>query len=38
MILVVNDANIFIHLIEIDLLDRFFQLDLEMHTTDFVAS
>lgn len=34
--IVVNDTNIFIDLISVDLLDEFFSLPIEIHTTDFV--
>ena len=34
--IVVNDANIFIDLLDIGLLDEFFRLQWEIHTTDFV--
>jgi len=34
--LVVSDANIFIDLWQIDLLEEFFQLPLKIHTTDYV--
>ena len=34
--IVVNDTNIFIDLLDIGLLDYFFQLPWEVHTTDFV--
>ena len=34
--IVVNDTNIFIDLISVDLLDEFFSLPLDIHTTDFV--
>ncbi|MCK9315560.1 MAG: hypothetical protein M0Q48_05395 [Verrucomicrobia bacterium] len=36
--LVVSDTNIFIDLWKIDLLDAFFQLPVEIHTTDFVIN
>lgn len=36
MQIVVNDTNIFIDLIHADLIDLFFQLPFEVHTTDFV--
>ncbi|MFO7760144.1 MAG: hypothetical protein ACQES8_04560 [Thermodesulfobacteriota bacterium] len=36
MILLVNDANIFIDLLKIDLLESFFRLHYEFHVTDFV--
>lgn len=35
--IVVNDTNIFIDLIAVDLLDKFFSLPIEIHTTDFVV-
>lgn len=38
MQIVVNDTNIFLDLINADLLDHFFQLPFEVHTTDFVIS
>jgi hypothetical protein len=38
MILLVNDANIFIDLLKIDLLESFFQLPCEFHVTDLVAA
>jgi predicted nucleic acid-binding protein len=38
MKIVVNDASILIDLLKIDLLDEFFCLPLEMHTTDLVSS
>ena len=34
--IVINDANIFIDLINIDLLEKFLKLDLSFQTTDFV--
>lgn len=34
--IVVNDINVFIDLLDIGLLDHFFQLSWEVHTTDFV--
>lgn len=34
--IVVNDTNVFIDLLDIGLLDHFFQLSWEVHTTDFV--
>jgi hypothetical protein len=37
MILLVNDANIFIDLCKIDLLESFFELQYEFHVTDFVV-
>lgn len=36
--IVVNDTNIFIDLISVDLLDDFFSLPLDIHTTDFVIN
>jgi rRNA-processing protein FCF1 len=36
MQIVVNDTNIFIDLIHAELIDSFFQLPFEVHTTDFV--
>ncbi len=33
---VVSDTNIFIDLISVDLLDEFFRLPFEIHTTDFI--
>ncbi len=36
--IVVNDANIFIYLYKVGLLEEFFQLPWEVHTTDFVMS
>lgn len=38
MAIAVNDANIFIDLIEIDLIDVFFELKLDLHTTNLVLS
>jgi hypothetical protein len=38
MILLVNDANIFIDLLKLDLLESFFQLPCEFHVTDLVAA
>lgn len=35
--IVVNDTNIFIDLISVDLLDEFFSLPIDIHTTDFVV-
>lgn len=35
---VVSDTNIFIDLISVDLLDEFFHLPSEIHTTDFIVS
>lgn len=37
MEVVVNDTNIFFDLIAVDLLDSFFNLPIEVHTTDFVV-
>ena len=37
-IIVVNDTNIFIDLISVGLLDDFFHLPIEIHTTDFVLN
>ncbi len=37
-IIVVNDTNIFIDLMSVDLLDDFFRLPIEIHTTDFVLN
>ncbi len=34
----INDANLFIDLFEIDLIDSFFQLNLEFHTTSLILS
>ncbi len=34
----INDANLFIDLFEIDLIDRFFLLNLEFHTTSLILS
>ena len=36
MIVVIQDANILIDLADVDLLEDFFRLDVEAHTTDFV--
>lgn len=36
--IVVNDTNIFIDLISVDLLDEFFSLPIDIHTTDFVIN
>jgi len=36
MQIVVNDTNIFIDLMTADLLEMFFQLPIEVHTTDFI--
>lgn len=38
MAIAVNDANIFIDLFEIDLIDTFFKLKLDMHTTNLVMN
>ena len=38
MQIVVNDTNLFIDLIHAELIDVFFQLPFEVHTTDFVVS
>lgn len=38
MQIVVNDTNLFIDLIHSELIDVFFQLPFEVHTTDFVVS
>jgi predicted nucleic acid-binding protein len=38
MAIAVNDANIFIDLIEINLIDEFFKLDLDLHTTNLVLN
>lgn len=38
MILAVTDANIFIDLIEVNLVEEFFRLDLRLHTTDVVIN
>jgi len=37
MQIVVNDTNLFIDLIHAELIDLFFQLPFEVHTTDFVV-
>lgn len=37
MQIVVNDTNLFIDLIHAELIDHFFQLPFEVHTTDFVV-
>lgn len=37
MQIVVNDTNLFIDLIHAELIDSFFQLPFEVHTTDFVV-
>jgi len=36
MQIVVNDTNLFIDLIHAELIEQFFQLPFEVHTTDFV--
>ena len=36
MIVVVNDANILIDLIKLQLLEAFFDIDWEFHTTDLI--
>jgi hypothetical protein len=36
MQIIVNDTNIFIDLIHTELIDLFFQLPVEVHTTDFI--
>ncbi len=38
MEIVVNDTNIFFDLLAVDLLDIFFDLPIEIHTTDFVIN
>jgi rRNA-processing protein FCF1 len=38
MIIAVNDANIFIDLLEINLIDEFFGLNLDLHTTNLVLN
>jgi hypothetical protein len=38
MQIVVNDTNLFIDLIHAELIDIFFQMPFEVHTTDFVVS
>ena len=38
MKIVVNDASILIDLLKIDMMDKFFQLPFEMHTTDLVSA
>ena len=38
MEIVVNDTNLFFDLLTVDLIDSFFRLPLEVHTTDFVIS
>lgn len=35
--IVVNDTNIFIDLISVDLLDEFFSMPIDIHTTDLVV-
>lgn len=36
--IVVSDTNIFLDLISIDLLDRFFELPFKVYTTDFIIN
>jgi hypothetical protein len=38
MTIAVNDANIFIDLLEIDLIEEFFELNLDLHTTNLVLN
>lgn len=38
MAIAVNDANIFIDLLEVDLIDTFFELKLDLHTTNLVLN
>lgn len=38
MAIAVNDANIFIDLLEVDLIDTFFKLKLDLHTTNLVLN
>jgi predicted nucleic acid-binding protein len=38
MSIAVNDANIFIDLLEVDLIDTFFKLKLDLHTTNLVLN
>ena len=38
MILIVTDANIFIHLSRLDLIDSFVTMDFEIHTTDYIIN
>jgi predicted nucleic acid-binding protein len=38
MAIAVNDANIFIDLLEVDLIDTFFKLRLDLHTTNLVLN
>lgn len=38
MKIAISDANIFIDLIAIDLIDQFFKLPLDLHTTDLVIN
>lgn len=37
MKIVVNDTNVFIDLLSVDLLEQFFQLSIEVHTTDLIV-
>ena len=37
MDIVINDTNIFLDLYDVDLLDMFFQLPVQVHTVDFVV-
>ena len=37
MDIVINDTNIFLDLYDVDLLDTFFQLPVQVHTVDFVV-
>jgi len=38
MILIVTDANIFIHLSRLDLVDSFIAMNFEIHTTDYIIN
>ena len=38
MAIAVSDANIFIDLLEVDLIDTFFKLKLDLHTTNLVLN
>ena len=38
MDIVINDTNIFLDLYDVDLLDAFFQLPVQVHTVDFVVN
>ncbi len=38
MILIVTDANIFIHLSRLDLVDSFIAMNFEIHTTDLLST